>query len=133
MKESKNGPKIVCFLCKWCSYAGADLAGTTRLEYLPNGIIIGVNCSSRIDPEHILWAFNNGADGVLVAGCHFGDCHYRTGNYKTFRRIVLLKKLMNAAGIEEKRLRLEWISASESQKFADTINGFVKELKELGG
>ena len=124
-------PKIICFLCKWCTYAGADLAGTTRMEYLPNGIIIRVNCSSRIDPEHILWAFKSGADGVFIGGCHPGDCHYQNGNYKTLRRIKILKKLLKQVGINENRLRLEWISAAESQKFVNKINEFIKEIKQL--
>jgi len=123
-------PKIVCFLCKWCTYAGADLAGTSRMEYPPNGVIVPVNCSSRIDPEHVLNAFNNGADGVLIGGCHPGDCHYRTGNYKTMRRMSILKKLLKAAGINEKRLRIEWISAAEADKVVNVMKDFTAALND---
>ncbi|MCD6101447.1 MAG: hydrogenase iron-sulfur subunit, partial [Candidatus Cloacimonetes bacterium] len=110
-------PKIVCFLCKWCTYAGADLAGTSRMKYPPNGVVIKTLCSSRVDPQYILLAFKNGADGVFIGGCHPGDCHYQTGNYKTQRRVILLKKYLDQMGINPNRLRLEWISASEGRKF----------------
>ncbi len=125
-------PKIVCFLCKWCTYAGADLAGTSRMEYRPNGVSIRVMCSSRIDPQHILRAFEKGADGVFIGGCHPGDCHYQNGNYKTLRRVALLKKIIKSLGFEEERLRLEWISASEGNKFAKTMNEFISNIKYLG-
>jgi F420-non-reducing hydrogenase iron-sulfur subunit len=125
-------PKIICFFCKWCTSQAADLAGTARMEYLPNGIPLRVMCSSRVDIEHILWAFRNGADGVLIGGCHPGDCHYQNGNYKTRRRIKLFKKMLAQLGIQPERVRLEWISASEGKKFVRVMNEFVKEIKELG-
>ena len=125
-------PKIICFLCKWCTYAGADLAGTSRMEYLPNGIPIRVMCSSRVNPEHILWAFKQGADGILIGGCHPGDCHYINGNYKTRRRIMLLKSVIENFGIASDRVRLEWISASEGRKFANVVNEFVEQVRKLG-
>ncbi len=131
---SVNGfePRIVAFLCRWCSYAGADLAGTSRLKYPPNIIPIRVPCSGRVDPQWVLEAFERGADGVFIGGCHPGDCHYVSGNYKTRRRVVLLKKLLPQLGIEPERLRLEWISATEGQRFAQVVTEFVRELKELG-
>ena len=125
-------PKIICFVCKWCTYAGADLAGTSRMEYSPNGINIRFLCSSRIDAQHILWAFKSGADGVLVGGCHPGDCHYQDGNYKTLKRISLMENMLKQLGFEEGRLRLEWISAAEGKKFADTMNEFTDQIRELG-
>jgi len=125
-------PKIMCFFCKWCTSAGADLAGTSRMEYQPNSVNIRVMCSSRIDPQHVLYAFTGGADGVLIGGCHPGDCHYQTGNYKTLRKIPVLKKLLTDLGIDEKRLRLEWISASEGRKFVEVTNEFIDEIRSLG-
>lgn len=125
-------PNIIGFLCNWCSYAGADLAGTSRLKYPPNIKSIRVMCSGRVDPVFILEALRKGADGVLVAGCHPGDCHYQSGNYKTNRRIKLLKKLLKEMGIEPERVRFEYISASEGVKFAQVVTDFVNELKKLG-
>ena len=125
-------PNIVGFLCNWCSYAGADLAGTSRLRYPPNMKAIRVMCSGRVDPAFILDALKKGADGVLVAGCHPGDCHYQSGNYKTNRRLKLLKKLLFELGIEPKRVRFEYISASEGNKFASVVTEFVDELKKIG-
>jgi F420-non-reducing hydrogenase iron-sulfur subunit len=125
-------PKIIGFLCNWCSYTGADLAGVSRLQYPPNFIPIRVMCSGAVDPVYVIKALLEGADAVLVAGCHPGDCHYLSGNYKARRRIVILKKLMEDIGIEDNRVRLEWISASEGQKFADTVNEMVKETKKMG-
>ncbi len=125
-------PKIVCFLCKWCTYAGADLAGTSRLKYPPNGVVIRTLCSSRIDPQHILLAFKKGADAVFIGGCHPGDCHYQAGNYKTRRRVILLKKQLQQFGIDPERLHLEWISASEGKKFAQTMQSYVDKIKQLG-
>ena len=125
-------PKIVCFLCKWCTSAGADLAGTSRLQYTPNGVNIRFMCSSRVDPEHVLWAFREGADGVLIGGCHPGDCHYQDGNYKTQARGALLNRLLDDFGIDRKRLKLEWISAAEGAKFARVMNNFTKELSSMG-
>ncbi|RLF37471.1 MAG: methyl-viologen-reducing hydrogenase subunit delta [Thermoplasmata archaeon] len=125
-------PNIIGFLCNWCSYAGADLAGTSRLKYPPNIKSIRVMCSGRVDPVFILEALRKGADGVLVAGCHPGDCHYQSGNYKTNRRIKLLKKLLREMGIKPERIRFEYISASEGVKFAQVVTDFVDELKKLG-
>jgi F420-non-reducing hydrogenase iron-sulfur subunit len=125
-------PKIVCFLCTWCTSAGADLAGTSRLQYRPNGVNIRFMCSSRVDPEHVLWAFHEGADGVLIGGCHPGDCHYQDGNYKTQARISLLNRLLDDMGIDRARLKLEWISAAEGTKFAKVMNEFTEELRSLG-
>ena len=125
-------PKIICFLCKWCTYAGADLAGTSRMQYAPNGVNIRFLCSSRVDPQHILWAFKNGADGVFLGGCHPGDCHYQEGNYKTLRRITLMQEMLGQLGIESGRLRLEWISAAEGKKFADTMDEFAEQIRSLG-
>jgi F420-non-reducing hydrogenase iron-sulfur subunit len=131
----KNGfePKIIGFLCNWCSYAGADLAGVSRIQYPPNIRIIRVMCSGRIDPTFILEAFKNGADGVLVAGCHLpSDCHYITGNFKAQRRVTLLKKVLQDFGIEPERLRLEWVSASEGDRFAAIVRDMVEQIKKLG-
>ena len=125
-------PKIIAFLCKWCTYAGADLAGVSRLKFSPNAIPIKVMCSGRVDPSFILDAFAKGADGVLVGGCHPGDCHYAQGNYKTLRRVKLLKMMLKDMGLEEERLRLEWISASEGNKFRNVVNDMVIKLKEIG-
>ncbi len=125
-------PKIICFLCKWCTYAGADLAGTSRMEYVPNGINLRVMCSSRIDPQHILHAFKQGADGIFMGGCHPGDCHYVEGNYKTLRRITLFKKMLEDLGINQDRLRLEWISAAEGKKFVEVMNEFAETITDLG-
>jgi F420-non-reducing hydrogenase iron-sulfur subunit len=125
-------PKIVAFCCNWCSYAGADLAGTSRIQY-PSAIrIIRVMCSGRVSPFLVLKALSVGADGVLVLGCHPGDCHYIEGNYKTLRRIPLLKKMLKQFGIEEERVRLEWVSASEGAKFAEVTSNFTQAIKNLG-
>ena len=125
-------PNIIGFLCNWCSYAGADLAGTSRMKYPPNIKSIRVMCSGRVDPVFILEALKKGADGVLVAGCHPGDCHYQSGNYKANRRIKLLKKLLEEVAIDPKRVRFEYISASEGHKFASVVTEFVDELKKMG-
>jgi F420-non-reducing hydrogenase iron-sulfur subunit len=125
-------PNIIGFLCNWCSYAGADLAGTSRIKYPPNIKSIRVMCSGRVDPVFILEAFKKGADGVLVAGCHPGDCHYQSGNYKTNRRIKLLKKLLDELGMEPDRVRFEYVSASEGHKFAQVVKDFVDDLKKMG-
>jgi F420-non-reducing hydrogenase iron-sulfur subunit len=128
----KFEPRIVGFFCKWCTSAGADLAGTTRLKYPPNLIPVTVFCSSRVDPQHILDAFHAGADGVLIGGCHPGDCHYQAGNYKTAKRMQVVRRLMAQLWIEEERLRLEWISAAEGGKFARVIGEFTEEIRNLG-
>jgi len=125
-------PKIVVFCCNWCSYAGADLAGTSRLKIKPNFRVIRTMCSGRVEPSFIFHAFARGADGVMIAGCHPGDCHYNSGNYKARRRVMLLKNMLPQLGIESERLRLEWISASEGIKFRSTVNGFIDEVTELG-
>jgi len=125
-------PNIIGFLCNWCSYAGADLAGTSRMKYPPNIKSIRVMCSGRVDPVFVLEALRKGADGVLVAGCHPGDCHYKSGNYKANRRMKLLKKLLEEMAIDPKRVRFEYISASEGAKFASVATEFVDELKKMG-
>jgi F420-non-reducing hydrogenase iron-sulfur subunit len=125
-------PQIIAFLCKWCSYTGADLAGTSRMQYKPNVRAIRVMCSGRIEPTFVLRAFRQGADGVLVCGCHPGDCHYQEGNYRCLRRYHLLKKYIQQMGIEPERLRLEWISASEGKQYAELINSFTQKITELG-
>jgi F420-non-reducing hydrogenase iron-sulfur subunit len=132
--KSTNGfnPRIVAFLCNWCTYTGADLAGVARMQSSPSVRVIRTMCSGRVDPTFVLKAFEKGADGVMIGGCHIGDCHYSEGNYKTLRRVELLKILLEQYGIDPARLRLEWISASEGDKYADVTLEFEKELKELG-
>jgi F420-non-reducing hydrogenase iron-sulfur subunit len=125
-------PRIVGFLCNWCSYTGADLAGTSRIAYAPNVRVIRVMCSARVDPTFVLKAFASGADGVLLCGCHPGDCHYVEGNYKTLRRYRLLKRLLEQYGIEEDRVRLEWVSASEGARFAEVVNEMTERVRTLG-
>jgi F420-non-reducing hydrogenase iron-sulfur subunit len=125
-------PNILGFLCNWCSYAGADLAGTSRMKYPSNLKSIRVMCSGRVDPAFVLEAFRKGVDGVLIAGCHPGDCHYQSGNYKTNRRVKLFNKLLEELGIDPKRVRFEYVSASEGQKFATVVTEFVAEIKKLG-
>ena len=125
-------PAIVSFLCNWCSYTGADLAGTSRIPYAPNLRTIRIMCSGRIEPTFVLKAFREGADGVLMCGCHPGDCHYQEGNYKCLRRYQLLQKYLTQMGIEKERLRLEWISASEGKQFAALANEFTETIRKLG-
>ncbi|NPV89856.1 MAG: hydrogenase iron-sulfur subunit [Firmicutes bacterium] len=134
VEQSQNNwePKIVAFCCNWCSYAGADLAGISRLKQPPNMRIIRVPCSGRVNPAFILRAFQGGADGVLVAGCHPGDCHYSTGNYFTRRRFLVIKRLLEYFGFEPGRFQARWISGSEGQKFADNAWQMVDEIKALG-
>jgi F420-non-reducing hydrogenase iron-sulfur subunit len=132
MEKENFEPLIVTFCCNWCSYAGADLAGTSRFEYPPNARIIRVMCSGRIDPTFVLSAFKWGADGVLITGCHPGDCHYVKGNFMMERRFDFLKQALSLLGIEPERLRLEWISAGEGEKFAALIRDATKKIKELG-
>ena len=125
-------PQIMCFLCKWCTSSAADAAGTARLHHVPNNINMRVMCSSRVDPQHILYAFKEGADGVFLGGCHPGDCHYVEGNYKTLRRVALFKPMLATLGIDPRRLRLEWISAAEGKKYAETMNEFTEQIRALG-
>jgi F420-non-reducing hydrogenase iron-sulfur subunit len=125
-------PRVVSFVCKWCTSAAADLAGVTRLKYQPNSVNIRVMCSSRVDPVHVLEAFQKGADGVFVGGCYPGECHYQVGNFKTMRRMMMLRHLLEGMGISPKRLRLEWISAAEGPKFKKVMNEFIDALRELG-
>lgn len=129
---SDKTPLIVVLSCNWCTYAGADLAGVSRFQMPTNFRLIRTMCSARIDPEMVLRAFAKGADGVIVAGCHPGDCHYISGNYRERRRIKLLERLIKQMGISSKRFSLEWISASEGQKFAETMTAFSKQIEELG-
>ena len=131
-KGHRFEPRIVGFLCNWCSYTGADLAGVSRMKAAPNLRIIRVMCSGRVDPSFILRAFQLGADGVLVAGCHPGDCHYQEGNFKALRRVLMLKRILRDFGIDDRRLRLEWISASEGEKFARVSTEFTEEVRSLG-
>lgn len=125
-------PRIIAFLCKWCSYTGADLAGTSRMLYKPNVRIVRVMCSGRIEPTFVMKAFTNGADGVLICGCHPGDCHYQEGNYRCLRRVTLLQKYIVQMGIDGKRLKLEWISASEGKQFAELVDSFTETITDLG-
>ena len=125
-------PKIVAFLCNWCAYAGADMAGTSRMKYPANVVPIKVMCSGRVDTEFILDAFEKGADGVFIGGCHPGDCHYVSGNYRTRRRVKMTHKLLEEMGINPARLRLEWVSATEGKEFATVIQDFVNDIKQMG-
>ena len=125
-------PTIVAVCCNWCSYSGADLAGTNRLNYPANVKIIRVMCSCRINPMFILRAFQRGADGVIICGCHPGDCHYITGNYHTRRRMTLMFSMLDYLGIEQDRVRLEWVSAAEGARFAEVMNSFVEQVTALG-
>ena len=125
-------PKILGFCCNWCAYAGADLAGINRNQYPVNIRMIRVMCSGTIDPLYIVKAFKGGADGVFIGGCHPGDCHYQSGNYKAQRRIILLKRAISEIGLDPRRIRLEWVSAAEGQRFAKVITEFTEEIKKLG-
>jgi len=131
-KDNDFLPKIIAFLCNWCSYAGADLAGTSRLKYPSSILPIRVMCSSRVDPLFVLKAYLGGADGILVAGCHPGDCHYEKGNYYTRRRFAVLKKITEELNLEPNRLKLSWISASEGPKYAKVATEFTDQIKDLG-
>lgn len=125
-------PKIVAFLCNWCSYAGADLAGVSRLQYGTNVRVIRVPCSARIDPQFIVKALQNGADGVIVSGCHPGDCHYISGNLVARRKFTLVKKFLEYVGIEPERVQFSWVSASEGGRFADLMNAVIADVKRVG-
>jgi len=132
MSQEHFEPRLIGFLCNWCSYTGADLAGTARMIYAPNIRIIRVMCTGRVDPQFVLKAFHEGADGVLISGCHPGDCHYQEGNYKAMRRHKLLSKVLGQFGIEKERFRLEWVSASEGTKFQQVCNEFTEQIRRLG-
>jgi len=132
MSENNFEPLIIGFCCNWCSYAGADLAGVSRIQYPPNIRIIRVMCSGMVHPNLVIDALTKGADGVLMAGCHPGDCHYRDGNLKAEARAEAIKLMLQDFGLEEERFRLEWVSASEGRKFAQVVTEMVNKLKELG-
>ncbi|MBN2542601.1 hydrogenase iron-sulfur subunit [bacterium] len=125
-------PKIVGFLCNWCSYEGADRAGEARLKYPANLRTVRVMCSGRVEPEFVIQAFREGASGVLILGCHPGDCHYKAGNYKAKRRIDLLRNMLDQFGIERERVRLDWVAASEGEKFAKVANEMAETIDRLG-
>ena len=132
MSESKHEPRIIAFLCHWCTYTGADLAGTTRQQYPPNIRVVHLMCSGAIDVVYVLKSLLEGADGVLIGGCHPGDCHYQSGNFKARRRIAILKNILSQFGLEEDRVWLRWISASEGKMFADTVTEFTNFIKDKG-
>jgi F420-non-reducing hydrogenase iron-sulfur subunit len=132
VNEENWEPKIVAFLCHWCSYAGADLAGVSRIQYPPNIRVIRVPCSGAVNPLYILKALREGADGVLVSGCHPGDCHYLSGNYFARRKFFLLKELLRFLGIEEERVQFSWVSASEGQRFSQVVQEVVESVKRIG-
>ena len=125
-------PKIIAFLCNWCAYAGADLAGTSRIQYPSNIRIIKLMCTGALDPTYVIKVLLEGADGVLIGGCHPGDCHYINGNYKARRRVAILKSSLETAGLESERVWLRWISASEGVYFAETVKELVEHIKKLG-
>ena len=125
-------PNVVAFLCKWCSSAGSDLAGVSRMEYPPNVVPITVMCSGSVAPQYIFSAFNKGADGVLVSGCHPGDCHYIKGNFYARRRIALVRKLLEFVGLEQERFQMSWVSAAEGKKYTEVIKNFVEQIRPLG-
>jgi len=131
MKE-KFEPNIIGFLCNWCSYAGADLAGTSRIQYPPNLKVIRVMCSGRVNPIFVINALQQGADGVLIGGCHPGDCHYERGNYLARRRMAILKNLLEYTGIDKRRVRMTWVSAAEGNKFAEVVTEITDDIKKLG-
>jgi len=130
--NSQRQPRIVGFLCKWCSYAGADLTGTSRKKYPANLTILKVPCSGRIDPLFIMKGLQMGFDGVMVSGCHPGDCHYQTGNYRARRRLALIKKFLEYMGVPEERVQASWVSASEGGKFAQVVADVVENVKAVG-
>ena len=132
IKSEEFEPKIVGFLCKWCSSSAADLAGTSRIQYPPNIRIIRLMCSGSVDSVYLIKALMEGADGVLVAGCHPGDCHYMEGNYKARRRVALLKDIMNTLGLDTERVWIRWIGADEGRKFAQTVVEMTEKLREMG-
>lgn len=129
---SEFEPRIIAFLCNWCTYTAADLAGTSRIQYPPNVRVIRLMCSGALDPVYVTKALLEGADGVLIGGCHPGDCHYQNGNYKARRRMAILQTIFQEMGIDPERIWLRWISASEGQRFADTVIEMVESLKQKG-
>ena len=129
---SEFEPRLLCFACNWCSYSAADIAGTSRIQYPPNVRMIRVMCSGMVNPEYVLRAFEVGFDGVLIAGCHLGDCHYISGNYRAQEMVERLKGLLHVLGLEDGRLKLKWIATSEGPLFAQTIRESVEELRKLG-
>lgn len=131
-QEQTWEPKILAFLCNWCSYAGADMAGIGRVQYPPNVRVIRVPCSGRVNPLYLIKALQQGIDGVLVSGCHPGDCHYLTGNYSARRRFALLKSFIEFLGIEEGRLQFSWVSAAEGEKFSNVVKEVTERIKKLG-
>jgi len=131
-KAEEFEPRIVAFLCKWCSSAGSDLAGVSRIQYSANATPITIPCSGSVSPMFILSAFNKGADGVLISGCHPGDCHYMEGNYLARRKLYLVKELLQFIGLESERFRMSWVSAAEGAKFAEVVDEFVEDLRVLG-
>ena len=132
MADENWKPKIIAIICNWCSYAGADLAGGARIQYPPDIRAVRVMCTGRVDPLFIMKAFQDGADGVLVSGCHFGDCHYLEGNYKAAKRMFLLKSVLKNIGLDDKRLRMTFVSASEGAKWGSVMTDVVKTVNELG-
>ena len=132
MEEKSWEPKVVAFVCNWCTYTGADLAGTSRMKQQTNARLIRVPCTGRIDPLFIIKAFEGGADAVLVSGCHPGDCHYNSGNFHARRRWIFFKELLNFVGIDSKRLYFSWVSASEGKKWVDIVNGVIDSVKAEG-
>ncbi len=132
MSEEKFEPRIIAFLCHWCTYTGADLAGTTRQQYPPNIRVVHLMCSGAIDVVYVLKSLLEGADGVLIGGCHPGDCHYQSGNYKARRRVAILRNILKQFGLEDDRVWLRWISASEGKVFADTVTEFTEYLRKKG-
>jgi F420-non-reducing hydrogenase iron-sulfur subunit len=132
MSDQHFEPRIVAFFCNWCTYTGADLAGISRMTYAPNARIVRVMCSGRLDPQFVVTAFREGADAVLIGGCHPGDCHYQEGNYKALRRYTLLKRVLKDMGIDDRRVRLEWISASEGDRVQKVMNEMSEAVRQLG-
>lgn len=125
-------PAILAFVCNWCTYTAADLAGTSRMSQQPNVQLVRMMCTGMVDPKYVIKSLLSGADGVLISGCHPGDCHYQNGNYKARRRVRLLNEILSQFGIDRRRLRLTWVGASEGQEFAATVNNFINDLRELG-
>jgi len=136
VQETKNKkdwqPKILAILCNWCSYAGADLAGVSRIQYPPNIRVLRVPCSGRVDPMFIMKSLQNGFDGVLVSGCHPGDCHYLSGNYNARRKFAVLKPLLEYIGIEPERVQFSWVSAGEGERFAEVVTKVTQEIRKIG-